>query len=69
MKKVNYQAPISEINEKDEYEVIFLQGKRYQVRRGEDVEIPKAVADVSREANKYNASANKQMFVDLSGQN
>ena len=50
VKKVKITIPVDKVNDKDTFVPVCLNGKIYQINRGVAVEVPKAVADILKEA-------------------
>lgn len=56
--KETMMVPQSEINDKDKYRVIYIQGKRHQIRRGKYVKVNPIVKQVEENAaqHEYNGT-------------
>lgn len=50
----------SEDTESVEYEAVFINGRAYHVRKGEDVAVPVAVADIISETRNIEKQINKR---------
>ena len=57
--------PLSEVNTSENTKVYMVNGKRYEIKMGEDVEVPRFLYDIIRESDKVyrvsqtNENANK----------
>ena len=49
-KQVLLTVPISELNQGDDYVVVAINGYKYKIKRGEEVEVPYAVYKLLKEA-------------------
>ena len=58
--KVTLNVAKDNVNKKDKYEVVFIQGKRYQIERGKYVEVSPVVREVIENAAMYNEKGNTQ---------
>ena len=49
-KQVLLTVPISELNQGDDYVVVAINGYKYKIKRGEEVEVPYSVYKLLKEA-------------------
>jgi hypothetical protein len=58
--KVTLNVAKDNVNKKDKYEVVYIQGKRYQIEKGKYVEVNPIVREVLETAAMYNEKGNTQ---------
>ena len=58
--KVTLNVAKDNVNKKDKYEVVYIQGKRYQIEKGRYVEVDPIVREVIENAAMYNEKGNTQ---------
>jgi hypothetical protein len=58
--KVTLNVAKDNVNKKDKYEVVYIQGKRYQIEKGKYVEVNPIVREVIETATMYNEKGNTQ---------
>ena len=49
---VTINIPLSDVNSSENTKVYMVNGKRYEIKMGEDVEVPKFLADIIKESEK-----------------
>lgn len=58
-KRIKFEVPVDELNENDIQYEQFIQGKRYAIPRGKEVEVPQIVKDIYKETTELSRKANK----------
>lgn len=58
--KTNLNVSLSELNKDDKYEVVYINGNRIQIKKGEDVMVDPIVKDVIKESSANRRRGNTQ---------
>lgn len=58
-KRIDFEVPVDELNENDIQYEQFIQGKRYAVPKGKEVQVPQIVKDIYKETTELARKANK----------
>jgi hypothetical protein len=58
--KVTLNVAKDNVNKKDKYEVVFINGVRTQIEKGKYVEVKPIVREVIEQANAFNEKGNTQ---------
>lgn len=59
-KKVSLTVDSDTLNPEDEYKIVFVNGKRIQIKKDEEVEVDPIVKDILRESKKLSEKGNKK---------
>lgn len=57
--RIEFEVPRDELNENDTQYEQFIQGKRYAIPKGKEVEVPQIVKDIYKETTELARKANK----------
>jgi hypothetical protein len=60
VKKVSLTVDSDELNPEDKYKVVFVNGKRIQIKKDEEVEVAPIVKEIIKESNALNKKGNKK---------
>ncbi len=60
MAKQQMNIGISELNKDEKFKVVFINGKRIQIKKGEDVEVEPIIKDIIKESNALRLKGNTQ---------
>lgn len=60
MAKKQMNIGVSDLNKDDKFRVVFINGKRVQIKKGEDVEVDEIVKDVINESDTFRRKGNTQ---------
>ena len=61
-KRVDLVVDTEELNPEDKYKVVFINGKRIQIERDEEVQVRPIVKDILRESREFNRKGNKRLL-------
>lgn len=64
-KRVDLVVDSEELNPDDRYKVVFINGKRIQIERDEEVQVAPIVKDILRESREFNRKGNKKEMLKL----
>lgn len=64
-KRVDLVVDSEELNPEDKYKVVFINGKRIQIERDEEVQVNPIVKDILRESREFNRKGNKKEMLKL----
>lgn len=67
-KKTTLEIPKDEINPQDEYTLVFVNGKRIQIKKDEEVEVSPIVKDILNESKHLARRGNKKIKLALDEQ-
>lgn len=59
-KKTNLTVPVNELNMDEKYRVMYVQGERIQIAKGEEVQVNQIVKDILNESDTLRRKGNTQ---------
>jgi hypothetical protein len=60
IKRVSLTVDSDDLNPEDKYKVVFVNGKRHQIRKDEEVEVFPIVKEIIKESNALHKKGNKK---------
>lgn len=64
-RRVDLVVDSEELNPEDKYKVVFINGKRIQIEKDEEVQVTPIVKDILKESREFNRKGNKKEMLKL----